>query len=405
MITNDIVIFGLLGSVLALAFYTKSLGGFWDKFYTFIPIILVCYLLPSVMVVSGLVDMSNSQLWPIARDAFLPAALILMCLSVDLGGIARLGPKAITMFLTATAGIIIGGPIALLIVAYFNPEIVGSGYDAAWRGLATVAGSWIGGGANQTAMLEVFQYNPERYSVMIAVDIVVANILMAFLLYGVGKREKIDAWLKADNSAIDRLQAQMTSYSESVSRVPSANDLMILIGGTFAMVGLSHLLGGWIGAAFGSWLGEESTLASSFLWVVVLATTFGVAASFTRIRQYEGIGASKIGTVFIFLLVLVIGTKMDILQLAEAPAFMAVGLIWMLVHVLLLFAVAKIIRAPFFFIAVGSQANVGGAASAPVVASAFHPSLAPVGVLLAVLGYALGTYGAILCAEMMRMVG
>ena len=151
-------------------------------------------------------------------------------------------------------------------------------------------------------------------------------------------------------------------------------------------------------------LGADSTLASDFLWIVVFATTLGLVGSFTPMRAFEGIGASKFGTVFIFLLVLVIGTKMNLLQLSEAPEFMAVGIIWMLIHTILLFVVAKIIRAPFFFIAVGSKANVGGAASAPVVAGAFHPALAPVGVLLAVLGYAVGTYGAILCAELMRAI-
>jgi uncharacterized membrane protein len=101
----------------------------------------------------------------------------------------------------------------------------------------------------------------------------------------------------------------------------------------------------------------------------------------------------------------VIGTRMDVTKITDAPAFMAIGFIWMLFHVILLLSVAKIIKAPFFFVAVGSKANIGGAASAPVVAAAFHPALAPVGVLLAVLGYALGTYGAILCAQMMAGVG
>ena len=405
MIDNDIVIFGLLASVLAAAYYTRSLGGGWDRFYTFVPIVLVCYLVPSLMATFGLIDMSESSLWPIARDAFLPAALFLMCLGIDLNGILRLGPKALIMFFTATIGIILGGPIALWLVATYDPQILGEGSSAAWRGLATLAGSWIGGGANQTAMLEVYQYAPENYAVMVAVDIVVANIWMAFLLYGAGRPQVFDRWLKADTSAIDELRDRMESYTASVERVATPAELMVLIGVTFGIVGLCHLLGGAIGGLFEDALGAESTLASPFLWIVFLATTFGLVGSFTRMRSFEGIGASRFGTVFIFLLVLVIGTKMNLLQLSEAPGFMAVGIIWMLFHTLLLFAVAKIIRAPFFFIAVGSKANVGGAASAPVVAGAFHPALAPVGVLLAVLGYAVGTYGAILCAEMMRAIG
>lgn len=404
MITDDRIILGLLGAVLAFVFVTRDRPG-WQKFYTFIPIILVCYLVPSLMVTFGLIDVSESNLWTIAKDYFLPAALFLMTLSIDLKGILGLGSKAIIMFLTATLGIIIGGPIALWIVAQFDPSIIGAGQDAAWRGLATLAGSWIGGGANQTAMLEVYGYNIERYSALIAVDIIVANIWMAFLLYGAGASERVDRWLGADSSAIDALRDKMAEYTSSVERVAKANDYVLLFGATLAVVGLCHLVGNILGGVFADLQGEDATLASSFFWVVVVATTIGLVASFTRARELEGVGASKFGSVFIFLLVAVIGTKMDVTQLSDAPAFMAVGLIWMIVHVILLLVVAKIIKAPFFFVAVGSKANVGGAASAPVVASAFHPALAPVGVLLAVLGYALGTYGAILCAQMMATIG
>ncbi|MXO91864.1 DUF819 family protein [Pontixanthobacter aquaemixtae] len=404
MITDDRVILGLLAAVLAFVFFTRDREG-WKKFYTFIPIILVCYLLPSLMVTFGLINVDESNLWPIAKDYFLPAALFLMTLSIDMKGVIGLGSKALIMFFTATAGIIIGGPIALWIVAQFDPAIIGTGADAAWRGLATLAGSWIGGGANQTAMLEVYGYNIENYSALIAVDIIVANIWMAFLLYGAGDSKRVDGWLKADSSAIDRLRDKMADYTASTERVASANDYILLFGATFAVVGLCHLVATFVGGFFAELWGEEATLASSFFWVVVVSTTIGLIASFTRARDLEGIGASKFGTLFIFMLVAVIGTKMNILKIADAPAFMAIGIIWMLIHTILLLAVARMIKAPFFFVAIGSKANVGGAASAPVLAAAFHPALAPVGVLLAVLGYAVGTYGAILTAYLMSLVG
>ena len=129
-----------------------------------------------------------------------------------------------------------------------------------------------------------------------------------------------------------------------------------------------------------------------------------MALSFTKARELEGVGASRIGSVFIYILVATIGMKMNVMAVFDNPGLFIIGLIWMAIHAFILIAVAKIIKAPFFFLAVGSQANVGGAASAPVVASAFHPSLAPVGVLLAVLGYAIGTYGAWLCGILMQTV-
>lgn len=406
LITSDIVTFGLLCIMLGVLFYARGLGGGWTKFFTFVPIVLLCYLIPSLLTSFGVISSEDSGLWDIAKDYFLPAALILLTLSIDLKAVWGLGPKALIMFFTATVGIIIGGPLAILIVGSFSPETVGgSGADATWRGLATLAGSWIGGGANQTAMLEVYGYNPERYSAMVAIDIVVANIWMAFLLYGAGNADKIDAWLKADSSAIATLRDKMANFSLAVERKSTVEELMLLLAIAFGGVGLAHFGAGLIGPAFAAASGSsEGVLSSSFFWIVVISTTLGLGLSFTRARDLEGAGASKFGTVMIFLLVAIIGTKMDIFRMAEQPLLMLVGIIWMLIHTILLFIVAKIIRAPFFFIAVGSKANVGGAASAPVVAGAFHPALAPVGVLLAVLGYALGTYGAILTAELMRMV-
>ena len=192
LITDDAVVLGLLVACLALIFYTSSLKSL-KGFYKFVPALLLCYLLPSLLSTFGVISPKVSGLWPVAKNYFLPASLILMTLSTDLKGILRLGPKALIMFFTATVGIIIGGPVAILITALFSPETVGGlDFDAAWRGLATLAGSWIGGGANQTAMLELYQYNPSKYGAMITVDIVVANIWMAFILLGAGKSGKID---------------------------------------------------------------------------------------------------------------------------------------------------------------------------------------------------------------------
>ena len=149
--------------------------------------------------------------------------------------------------------------------------------------------------------------------------------------------------------------------------------------------------------------GEQYSLHSPFLWLVLVATTVGVAASFTRARSLESVGASKIGSVCLYFLVATIGLHMDITRIIETPKFLLLGVIWMAVHASLMLIVARVIKAPVFYMAV-EVANVGAAASAPVVAAAFHPALAPVGVLLAILGYALGTYMAYLCGIIMSGV-
>jgi uncharacterized membrane protein len=229
---------------------------------------------------------------------------------------------------------------------------------------------------------------------------------MAFLLYGAGISARIDRWFKADASAIDEVRKNIEEYRAGIAKIPSLTDVTMVMAVGFGVTAIAH---------FGSdliapWISEHApalakySLTSGFFWIVVIATTGGLLLSFTKARELEGVGASRYGSLLLYVLVASIGMKMDILAIFESPQLFLIGIVWMIVHVIILLSVGKIIKAPFFFVAIGSQANVGGAASAPIVASAFHPALAPVGVLLAVLGYSLGTYGAWICGIMMQGV-
>lgn len=397
--------------IMILGFVFWSSSSDWAPFklfYKFVPMLLMCYFLPSILTLTGIADPHESKLYnPVASRYLLPASLVLLTISVDLREILRLGPKALIMFLTGTAGVVLGGPIAILIVASFAPDWVvgGEGPEEVWRGMATIAGSWIGGGANQAAMKEVFIPSEKLFSVMVTVDVLVAEFWMMFLLLGIGKAKTIDRIFKADASSVDRLQAKMEAFSRKHSRNPSTTELFVMLAVGFGCTAVAHamadVIAPWISREF-PYLSQFS-LDSPFFWLIVIATTLGVALSFTPLRKLEGAGASKIGTLFIFILVATIGMGMDLSAIAEDAELFLVGLIWMLFHVGLLLIVGYLIRAPYFFLAVGSKANIGGAASAPVVAAAFHPALAPVGVLLAVLGYVLGTYGALICAQLMRI--
>ena len=452
LFANDTIIFGVLCVTLALIFYTSSLPRF-SKFYRIIPALLLCYFIPSVLSSVGLIadnwlDVSatikhlqslygdldgvtnlntlkdyiithnieesvyskfigGSKLYYVSSRFLLPASLVLLTMSIDLKGVFKLGNKALIMFLTATVGVMIGGPLAIVFFNYVAPEIlIEVEGTALWKGLSTVAGSWIGGGANQLAMKEQWEVSDSLFSIMAVVDVLVAEVWMAFLLLGVAKSDKIDKYFKADNSSITELKNKMEKFSLETARVPSFNDLIILLGIGFGVTSIGHLVGDNLSV----WIKENAPvlvdfgLGSSFFWLIIMATTVGIILSFTKLKSYEGAGASKIGTVFIYILVASIGMKMNLNAIVDNISLFAIGFVWMIIHVGLLFVVAKIIKAPYFFLAVGSKANIGGAASAPVVAGAFHPSLAPVGVLLAVLGYALGTYAAFACALMMKWV-
>lgn len=425
--TNDTIVFGLLMMALAFIFYTESrTSGFWPKFYKIVPGLFMAYMIPAVFTTlgwiapeweistkSGDVVQQSSALYFVASRFLLPAALVLMTLSIDLKGVFSLGWKALIMFFTGTLGIVIGGPIAILIISSISPESVGGvGPDAVWRGLSTLAGSWIGGGANQTAMLEIYGYNPKLYGGMVFVDIVVANIWMALLLIGIGKRERINKWLKADVTAIEQLKQKVSHFTESIKRNPSLTDLMIMLGIAFGAVSFSHWCASQMAPYFKVYVqtfSSETTrniftfLGSSFFWMISISTLTAIALSFTKAKNFEGAGASKLGSVMIYVLVATIGMKMDLKLIFNNTGLIAIGMVWMSVHAIILILVAKMIKAPYFFLAVGSQANVGGAASAPIVASAFHPSLATVGVLLAVFGYAVGTLAAIGCTILMAL--
>jgi len=408
LITNDAVVFGILIVILAAVFGTassKRTG--WQKFYSIVPTVLLCYFIPSILNSMGIISGAHSKLYFVASRYLLPASLVLLTVSVDLKEIMKLGPKALIMFFAGTVGIMLGGPLAILLFSVVAPEVVtGTPGQEVWRGMTAIAGSWIGGGANQTAMREVFGVGGEMFSTMVTVDILIGNLWLAFLLYGTGRAEKIDKFLKSDTSAIEEVKKKIETYRLSIMRVPNMADTLMILGVGFGVTGLSHfgadIIAPWIGENFPGL--EEYSLTSGFFWIVVIATTLGLLLSFTKARNLEGAGASRLGSVFLYILVATIGMEMNLLAIFENPGLFLVGFVWILFHITIMLVVAKVIKAPFFLVAVGSQANVGGAASAPIVASAFNPSLAPVGVLLAVLGYAAGTYGAYLCGLMMQAV-
>lgn len=408
LITNDAVVFGILMTILALVFYTSGRKeGFWNKFYKYVPSVLLCYFIPALFNTFGIISGENSGLYSMASRYLLPASLILLTLGIDMKGLRRLGPKSIIMFFAGTLGVIIGGPIAFATVGSIFPDIFFFGEEETWRGLSTVSGSWIGGGANQAAMLEVFGASKTLFAQMIAVDVIMANIWLGILLYSSQHRDKINRMLRADNSEIIALEQRMEKmHLERGVRETGTSDWMVILGVAFGGTALSHFLADyiapWIDANYPQL--AQYSLTSGFFWIVIIATTFGLFLSFSKAKNLESYGASNIGSLFLYVLVATIGMSMDLKALFDNPKFFFIGGIWIIIHALVMIIVARIIKAPLFLIAVGSQANIGGAASAPIVAVAFNKFLAPVGVLLAVLGYAVGTYGAYICGLILQWV-
>lgn len=393
LISNDIVVFGLIAATLALIFWAASgPTPFLKKFFAVVPALLLCYFIPAIYNTVGILDGTTTKVYnPIARDVLLPGALVLLTLSIDLPAILKLGPRLLIVFCAGTFGIMAGAVVSFLLFSWIHPETVAGD---TWAGMAALSGSWIGGGANMVAIREVFEVNATTFGQFAVVDVAISSIWMAVLLYLSGRAKEIDARSGADTRALDELTAHVEAYQAQHARIPSLTDLMLIVGVGFGFVGLAHALAvpiaGWF-AENVSWASQFS-LTSSYVWVVVLSTSFGLILSFTRARRLEGAGASRVGSLLLYFLIACIGMQMDLLALLDRPWLFALGAVWILIHVLCLWIAAKLTRAPLFYFAIGSQGNIGAAASAPVVAAAFHPSLAPVGVLLGTVGYATGTY-------------
>jgi uncharacterized membrane protein len=362
------------------------------RLFSVVPLLIFCDFVPTILSNTGVIPL-ESEAYTFIRRVLLPASLLLLVLSTDIPAVISLGRDAVTLFLAATASIVAGGPLAFLVLGWMFPTEM---LDQAWKGLAALSGSWIGGGANFVAIGESVGAEPTTLSLMVVVDGGVSNVWTAVLLWFAGREKAMDEAVGADRSRIDAVREKVEKYQAEVARPANLGEMFLILAlglGTTAAVT-------WI-ATFLPDIGE---IINGFTWVVCIVTALGVAFSFTGLRRLEGAGASVMGSVFLYLLVAAIGASAHFGGVLKNLPLLAVGALWMAIHAGIMLAVRRFLGAPVFFLAVGSQANVGGAASAPVVAAAFHPALAPVGVLLAVLGYVLGTYAGLVTAFLLRAV-
>lgn len=387
LINNSFGLLAVLFIIPAIIFMVDSHAKY-GKIFRFVPPLVFAYFIPTILTAFDIIP-SEAVIYKQIKTYVLPASLLLLTLAVDIKGIIRLGSKALIMFFSGTLGVVIGGPIALFL---FKDQLP----DEIWRGMAALAGSWIGGGANFIAIGKSVGATDAMLGLMVVVDVLVANIWTGILLYLAGRYKSIDKWLGADNTMIEELKEKVISFQNKTNRISTTTDYMVIMALAFG--------GAWFAYLLGNALPEIGDIISHTTWKVIIITTLGVIFSFTRIRNLEGAGASKLGTVMLYLLIGVIGAAADLREVIQYPYLFAMGFTWILIHVIIMITVMKLIKAPLFFMAVGSQANIGGAASAPIVASAFHPALATVGVMLGIAGYVVGTYAALICAAMLRMI-
>lgn len=389
LIQEPMSVAGFLAALVATIFWLSGRPAL-KKLFEYTPPVIYVYFLPMLCTTAGIIP-SSSPTYSWLSRYLLPFALFLLMVSVDLKSVAKLGSTALIMVVAGTVGIVLGGPLALLLFGgALGPE--------AWKGFAALSGSWIGGTANMLAIAESVGTPDSEMGPVIVVDTVVGYGWMGVLLALSAVQKRFDRWSGARTEALDATNALLEEM-EAHRRPTGLSDMAVMVGLGFAASVVSLNLGGLLPA-----LGDP-TIISPTTWAVLIVVTVGLILSFTPLRNLEEVGASGVGYTALYLLLAGIGARADLNAVLDAPIYLLAGAVWLSVHIGLLFLTARIIRAPLFFVATGSMANVGGAASAPVVAGVYHPAMAPVGLLMAVVGYVLGIYGALGAAWLLGAVG
>ena len=386
MIKDPNAIFVYIIFLIGVIYYLRSQPSL-TKLFKYMPPVIWVYFLPMISTSIGIIP-NDSVLYGWTTRHLLPPALILLLLSSNIRAMTALGPKAIGTMLFGTLGIIIGGSLSLLIFGSLLPE-------DAWMGLGALSGSWIGGSANMVAVGKSIGTSDDLFGNMIVIDTLVGYGWMGVVIFISGHQDTIDRWNNADTSIIKKLNIRMNTSNNK--RSTSFNDLL-----TIVAVGI---VGGYISLKIGEWLPDIGSILTSFGWTIIVVSAIGILLSFTKLSDLENAGASHVGNIFLYILLGTIGAKANIMQVTDLPIYIIVGIVWILFHAIILFIGGRLLRAPMFLIATSSQANIGGVVSAPIVATVYKKSLAPVGLLMGVMGNIIGIYAGLLTAWILSIVG
>ena len=386
MIQDPNAIFIYIITLIGIIHYLRSLNAL-KKVFKYAPPIIWIYFLPMLSSGIGIIP-TDSTLYSWTSKYLLPPALILLLLSSNVKILSTLGSKAIGTMLFGTLGIVLGGPISLLIFGSFLPE-------DAWMGLAALSGSWIGGSANMVAIGKSIGTSDNLFGNMIVIDTVVGYGWMGIVILISGHQKRIDKWNNADTRIIDELNIKMNT--DDLKRPTSFNDLLTIV--------VVSLFFGLFSLELGKLIPDLGKVITSFGWTIILVSLIGISLSFTRLSELNNVGASHVGNLFLYILLGTIGAKANITQIADLPYYIAVGVIWIFIHAIILFFGGRLLKAPMFLIATSSQANIGGVVSAPIIATVYKKSLAPVGLLMGVIGNIIGIYAGLFTAWLLSLVG
>jgi uncharacterized membrane protein len=386
VIKNPVVLITILlaieGAVIWLANHDH-----YKKWFKVLPSLFWIYFLPMLASTVGLID-ATSPIYSKIINSLLPASLFLLLITVDIKLILRLGRPALIMFFAGSAGVVFGAAIVFFTLkGWIGREF--------WAGFGAISASWTGGSANMIAVKEALGTPDSVFLPMVIVDTIVPYVWMAILVAFAGSQPMFDRWNGSDRRIFDQLNRRahhQTGVQEQLTWVWWK--VLLLVGAGIAVSMLVRALVKILP------IGKEAWYA----WTIILVTLLAIAFSFTPVKKVEKYGSTKIGYLILYFVLTAIGAKASLNNIGATVLLIVAGFTVVLIHAAVLVGTARLIRAPMFLAAVASQANIGGVASAPIVAEIYQPGFAPVGLLLAILGNIVGTYIGILTGQLCRLL-
>ena len=381
MFQSPAAVLAILASIAAFFFWLEQTTR-W-KLFNFLPPLLFIYATPVILSNTGVLP-PKSPAYDVLGQFGLPVFVTLLLLSVDVGAAVRIMGKGVFVMLLGTAGVVIGAPIGYLVVHRWLP-------DDAWKGFGALAGSWIGGTGNMAAVGGGLETPPAIFGLAVLADNVIYVIWLPILLASKGMAERFNRWMRVSEERVERMEA--AAQAEAASRVeqPVAMRHFIYLG---ALALAATALSGWLAPM----LPVIEPILSTSTWRVLVVTTIGIALSFTPAKTLPR--SHEVAMAIVYVFVAGMGARASLAGLADAPAFLLGALIWIFIHGLFCLGGAWLFKVDVHSAAIASAANIGGAASAPVVAAYHRESLVPASILMALIGYAIGNYGAFIAARL-----
>lgn len=394
--TNTYFLAAFLAAVVGAIFLLAQVQ-FLQGFFRFLPPLIWMYFVPMFMTTLGITPDISPFYSPFMSVVVLPAILVLLLIPSDVRRLAKLGPKAVAMVAFATTGIIVGATVSFSLFLHLFPD---SMPEDAWKGIGALAGSWIGGSANLTAVFESVGTPPGMLGPIIVVDTVLVYSWLGLLIALSAYQARVDKRHGANTKVVEEISTHLKEEHEANARCPSVADIAFMVGIALLVSQVCLWLGRPIFGFFTDTLGFErlGEVVSAYGWGILLITAAGLLLSMTPARRLDYSGASSLGYMGLYLLLTTYGARADLRAVTEVPIFFGIGIVWMLIHIAFVYTGLRLLKAPLFLGATSSMANMGGTASAPVVAASYNQSMAPVGLLMAILCSTLGTPLAFLVA-------